>query len=117
PAVRKRLVLNPTSNWRKIIWHKPAKWARPPGNSEREPASRRVWARRWVSLQLTGSATRQSRWSSVFSRFECASLLFRSQQREQDHVADGFCAGKQHGEPIHADSNAAGRRHAMFKGE
>ena len=50
PPVRKRFVLNPTSNWRKIICNTPAKWPRPPGNSEREPASRRVWARRWVSL-------------------------------------------------------------------
>src|SRR5437588_5106998 len=53
--------------------------------------------------------------SSVFSRFECASLLFRSQQREQDHVADGFRAGEEHGEPIHPETEAAGRRHAVLE--
>src|SRR5207302_1585086 len=42
-------------------------------------------------------------------------LFFRSQQREQDHIADGFRAGKQHGEPVHSETEAAGRRHAVLK--
>src|SRR5205807_6862906 len=116
PPVRKRFVLNPTSNWREIICNTRAKWPRPPGNSEREPASRRVWARRWVSL----TARRFSNPSIPMGRvcladFECASLLFRSQQREQDHVADGFRAGEEHGEPIHPETEAAGRRHAVLE--
>ncbi len=42
-------------------------------------------------------------------------LFFRSQQRKQDHVADGFRAGKQHGEPVHSETKAAGRRHAVLE--
>jgi len=52
----------------------------------------------------------------VSSKFACLpSLLLRSQQREQNDVADRFSAGEQHGEPIHSDSEAAGRRHAVLE--
>src|ERR1700747_2365543 len=43
--------------------------------------------------------------------------LLRSQQGKQNHIADGFGAGKQHCDPVDADPEAAGRRHTMLKSE
>ena len=40
-----------------------------------------------------------------------------AQQREGDDVADGWRVGEQHHEPVDADAETAGRRHAVLERE
>src|SRR5207248_9159295 len=43
--------------------------------------------------------------------------LLGSKQGKQNHVADGFGAGKQHREPVDPDPETASRRHTVFQSE
>src|SRR5690606_16244180 len=45
----------------------------------------------------------------------CARLLFRPHRREQDHVTDRGLIREQHRQPIDADADTTGRRHAVLE--
>src|SRR6516165_2608344 len=43
-------------------------------------------------------------------------LTMLTLEREDENVADGALIGQQHDQPVNADADAGGRRHAVFKG-
>ena len=81
----------------------------------RDMSNASVWAVRASTKEKRRRCVRAGETSA--SALCAASLFFRSQQWEQDHVANGLCAGEQHREPIHPDPNPAGRRHAVLERE
>src|SRR5580765_1608328 len=64
--------------------------------------SRTSLAEVWTAVSTLAAGVAVPRCLSRERAVRLLVLLFRSQQREQDHVADGFRASKQHGKPIHA---------------
>src|ERR1051325_243544 len=55
--------------------------------------------------------------SSKFQTESRSRLFLRFEQREEDHIAYRFCAGKQHCQSIHAEAETAGRRHTVLERE
>jgi len=68
-----------------------------------------------VSVAVDTVATVQRRSHQITSLTVRRLQFPRSEQRKQNHVADGFGAGEQHREPVDSNTDAACGRHAVLE--